>query len=642
MEEMKMQKAKNQYIISSTVLALYVCSKGSNNMKTMSTRLIRFLIILLPLSCALTAANAQYYPGGLGNGNLQLWLTGSDATTLQQPSGAQAANGNFIAKWVDKSGNNNHAVQATGGTQPVLQTNALNGNSAVIFQNNTELLTGPSGAYQTIVGVRNLAGTGHYQYFFSSPANQDFSIRGGGQSSVYTDGPNVNDWTYNTGATATQWTNGAQTLNASTTNHIIVATAQATTNATYSISSTFLNRGMNGNDPVYEILAYNMTLNTTQRQILENYEAATWGLASALPTSGYTVFTPPAAASFNRNLVGIGYTSATDNVLANAATSTDGLGFSSTSGATGFLNSAGFLMAAHNGQANSVNTNATIPGIRSSTALSLWGRSWYLQKSGGNAAGQVTLNFNFTQYNSSTPNGASVYALLYNATDGTFATGTNKLITTTATIVSGGTVSFTVNAANLANGYYAITYSSSPIILPLQLTDFTVSAQQNDALLDWTVQQDVNIDHFNVQRSTDGSSFTSIGAVSARTGNAGPEQYSFVDEKPATSISYYRIESVDADGSLTYSGIRTFRVTTAETATVTIYPNPATDRLHIATTGTGTVSILIIDVQGRVLRRVEAASGNAVDVPVNDLAKGVYFAKIVAGGSGSTHEFMKN
>src|ERR1700734_1013119 len=96
-------------------------------------------------------AQSSYYPGGLGNGGLQLWLTAADATTIRNPSGTQAANGDFVAQWKEKSGNNNHATQATSGAQPANQTNALNGYGAVIFQNGTEGLSGPSGAYQTIV-----------------------------------------------------------------------------------------------------------------------------------------------------------------------------------------------------------------------------------------------------------------------------------------------------------------------------------------------------------------------------------------------------------------------------------------------------------------------------------------------------------
>jgi Secretion system C-terminal sorting domain len=622
-------------------------------MKTLCPCLNKSLthIFTLALVCTFSAAQAQsqYYPGGLGNGSLQLWLTAADATTLKNPGGAQAANGDFIAKWTDKSGNNNHATQNTSGAQPVSQTNALNGNAGVIFQNASEGLSGPSAAYQTIVAVRSMPGAGHYQYLFSSPANQDFSIRGGGASTVYADGPNGNDWTSGTGSatTLTQWINGTQGLTGSNTNHILVSSAANPTNATYSLSNiitgqAWSGRGMNGNDPVYEILAYNTTLSTTQRQIIENYEAATWGLESLLPSSGYTIFTPPSANSFNKNLVGIGYTSSTDNVTSNAATSTDGLGFSSSTSNTGFLHNAGFLMAAHNGQAATVNTNASIPGIISGSAISLWNRSWYIQQSGGNASGQMTLNFNFTQYNGSTPNAASTYAVIYNATDGTFATGTNTILTAASTAVSGGTVSVTVTASNLASGYYALSYSSKPIVLPLQLTAFTVTAQQNTALLNWTMEQAAGIEHFNVQHSTDGATFAAIGTVAAAAGDAGSANYSFTDENPAKALNYYRIEIVNQDGSTTYSGIRTLGSASTATATVNIYPNPATDRLHITTAANTAFNILIIDVQGRIVRQVLVSSGNTADITVSDLVKGIYFAEILTGNSKTVTEFLKN
>ena len=609
-------------------------------------------IFTLALVSTFSATQAQYYPGGLGNGSLQLWLTAADATTLINSSGSQAANGNAIAKWMDKSGNNNHATQATSGAQPVDQTNALNGYSGVIFQNTSEGLSGPSGAYQTIVAVRSMPGAGHYQYLFSSPANQDFSIRGGGATSNYTDGPNGQDWIFGTGSgtasTLTQWINGTQGIAGSNTNHILVSSAAIPTNSTYSLSNiavgqAWSGRGMNGNDPVYEILAYNTTLNTTQRQILENYEAATWGLGSVLPSSGYTKFTPPSTNTFNKNLVGIGYTNAGDNFTSNAATSTDGLGFSSSTATTGFLHNAGFLMAAHNGQAATVNTNATIAGIFSTSAISFWNRSWYIQQSGGKASGQVTLNFNFTQYNGGTPNIGSNYAVIYNATDGTFATGTNKIVTAASTTISGGTVSVTVVASNLPTGYYALSYSTNPISLPLELTAFTVTAQQNTALLDWTIEQAAGLDHFNVQHSTDGATFATIGTVAAAAGDdAGSTNYTFTDENPATGLNYYRLEIVNQDGSTAYSGIRTLGSVATAVVTVNVYPNPATDRLHITTAATSAFNILIIDVQGRIMRQVAVASGNTADITVSDLSRGIYFAEILTGNSKTVTEFLKN
>ena len=145
--------------------------------------------------------NAQsYYPAGLGNANLQLWLTAADPTTLLTTAGTQAVNGNSIATWKDKSGNGADASQSNSSIQPVYWTGQLNGLGAVIFQNNTQYMTGPTGAYQTIVSTRAINGFG-YNYLFSSPALTDFSVRlnqnGSNTVVLYTMGPNSNDWRYN-------------------------------------------------------------------------------------------------------------------------------------------------------------------------------------------------------------------------------------------------------------------------------------------------------------------------------------------------------------------------------------------------------------------------------------------------------------
>ena len=253
----------------------------------------------------------------------------------------------------------------------------------------------------------------------------------------------------------------------------------------------------------------------------------------------------------------------------------------------------------------------------------------------------MTINFNFSDYNSSTPSTTATYALLYNSTDGTFATGTNAIVSTLSTTVSGGTVSFVVSASSLSNGYFSVLYSASPIVLPLTITDFAVSGNEGTAVLGWTIQDGTGIDHFNVQRSSDGSNFTMIGAVPAQADASPTQEYAFTDSKPAEGVNYYRIEAVSTDGSLAYSGISTLDGAANPTVSISMYPVPATDILHILTAGTGPLSILIIDAQGRVLLRTNAVAGSATDIAVSNWPKGVYFAEIFSAQTKYTGPFIK-
>lgn len=587
------------------------------------------------------SANAQsYFPAGLGNGNLQLWLNAADPTTVINPAGTQAGNGDFIATWKDKSGRGADASQPTGGIQPVYWTHQLNGLGGVIFQNNTQYLTGPTGAYQTIVATRTMLGTS-YQYLFSSPANTDFSIRFYEAINFvyYTHGPNSADWCYETtGNPYPLWLNGVQNLSCPNATHILVDEAQSATNATYSISSTFASRGMYNNDPVYELLAYNGTLNNTKRVLLENYQASEWGLTGYLPTSGYSVFTPPTSTTYNKNLVGIG-NSSLDNFLADAAGSTDGLGFSSGSTGSDFLGSPGYVMAAHNAQSNTVNYNPTLPNVPAN--MYVWNRSWYMQQFAGNSSGNLTLTFNFNDYNGTSPSLANTYSLLYNASDGTFGSGTNTIVPTVSSNVSGNSVSFVATATNLPNGYYTIIYTS-PIVLPITLENFSVTKLSPDAALaKWTVGPAFGRGHFTLQRSTDGLQFTSIGTVPARDNNAFAENYSYTDNVPFQGTFYYRLAMVNAVGVIFYSpvDILTFG---EPSGPVTLYPIPAKDFLHISAPGISEArNIDLVSVTGQVLESFSISKLDGSTLSVSRLPPGSYFVRIRGRGQSFMLPFLK-
>jgi len=609
-------------------------------MKTLYNVSFLLLKTCLYSSALLLTANAQsYYPAGLGNRDLQLWLTAADRSTLLTTAGSQANNGDLIATWKDKSGRAADASQSDPSIQPVFLPDRLNGFGALIFTSNTQYLTGPAGAYQTVVSTRAIKGFG-YNYLFSSPALVDFSIRlnenGSPTSSAwYTQGPNQQDWSYGTGYPTAMWINGWQTTSFSTPTHILVDEAQTATNATYSISNTFSGRGLQYNDPVYELIAYNNTPNNTQRVLLENYQASEWGLTSYLPTSGYTIFIPPTSTTYNRNLVGIG-NSGGDNFLADIPGSTDGLGFSSGSTASDFLGSAGYVMAAHNAQINTVNYNPTLNNVPVNTYA--WNRSWYVQQFGGNSSGNITLTFYFNDYNGSSPNPASTYSLLYNPSDGTFGSGTNTLVPTVATGITANSVSFAVTAANLPNGYYTIIYNQNNIVLPIALNSFSVTKLSSDAALaKWTAAPGPDRGFFALQHSADGKKFTSIATVADN--NA--DNYSYTDYAPFQGINYYRLEMVNSAGDISYSPIDMLNFSEISSQ-VTLYPIPTKDILHISAPAISEArNIDLLSSTGQLLETCSVARPDGATLSVSRLPAGHYFIRIRGGGQSCVLPFLR-
>ena len=631
-----------------------IISRGGLLWHACINRSLKTLLLSIAVFFHLFPALSQsYYPGGIGNANLILWLNAGKSSSITQSGGV-------VSQWSDLSGHNYHFSQATSARRPAYSaTGGPNSRPAISF----------TGSSQHYLSTPSIPASISYTSGVSSFTVVNFATPlGGGFPRIYdfAIGQSNNSiwlgryWTNNTlgyeGRTdwtvAQTYTNGTSVV-ANSTHHMheviqaagtvgntsAVAFYRAGTawtstgtmgSATYvpaavNRTSNFIGRSNWSADEYFggtmsEILFYNLAMNTTRRIILENYLWASWGLAVS-----NTKYTPPATGVYGTNLVGIGYTSSTDNFLTDVSGSTDGLGFSSTSTVSGFLNTAGYVMAAHNGQTNTVQGPASMYTI--GTNLYRWNRSWNIQQTGGNSSGTISVRFNFSDYNGTAPNSTYSYAILYNATDGTFATGTNQLISTNAT-VSGNIVSFPVTASNLPAGYYTIVWSPT-FLLPAELTSFTATRQNNGCLLQWSTAQETNSHHFEVQHGVDGMSFSAIGQVVAKGNSNLVSTYSFTDQYPAAGRNYYRLKIVDANGAATYSAVRLVDRGGAGLVTPDAYFNAGT--LYITgLTATGAVTVRLFNAAGQLVKSVQQPAAGAMSVSM-ELASGWYMAEITSG-----------
>lgn len=642
---------------------------------TMKTIYARSLMISFLFFAGQVTAQ-KYYPGGLGNSNLFLWLNANKSSSITMNGSNQ------VSQWNDLSGNGNNFSQGAAGTRPVYGATANPGGrpgltfsaassqymSLASLPATLSFASGVSAFAQVSYGP-TLAGWGWQRVFDfgNGTSNNNFMMgRDGNTANNYYEGwkGGAGDQTYTStnpivnntenlyeavqaGGTAGTLTNVSQYLaGVSQTVTGAAGSSQTWLPAAIARTANYIGRSNWAADEYFngtmsEVLLYNTAVNSTQRVILENYLGAEWNQAV-----NKKIYTPPTTTTYGTSLVGIGYTSAADNFLSDIAGSTDGLGFTSGTTASDFLNVAGYISAAHNGQSNTALSNVTISNIWSLTPLSRWNRSWYFQQTGGNTTGSATVTFNFSDYNGSAPSSLLNYALLYNAADGTFTTGTNKLVTTTATTIStvSNTVAFKAAASNLSAGYYTIVYSNSPITLPVTLNTFTVVPQDGVAKLDWSTAGQTGFSRFDIQRAGDDQSFARIAAVDAVANSTTPGDYTFTDDNPLAGKNYYRLAMVDQDGSITYSAIHIVNFASGSGAiTLSVYPNPVMDNLHlIFTHATGAITVRLINSQGQVMRNNTASSPTNVEIPVSTLARGIYFVEVQgADGSRIVREVFK-
>src|SRR5690606_31426989 len=169
--------------------------------------------------------------------------------------------------------------------------------------------------------------------------------------------------------------------------------------------------------------------------------------------------------------------------------------------------------------------------------------------------------------------------------------------------------------------------SAALVTLPVQFKSFRGRLLSNETVrLDWEAETDHLHDYFEVERSTDGTSFQNLGRGPAVA------PYHFIDINPAVGNNYYRIKQVDKDGKITYSSTVTI-VYTPTSFRVEIYPNPVTDqlRVRIGTAEIAQYRLTLTDLAGRVVYEEKIQTGNGQQdwtIPTATLASQVYLVTV--------------
>lgn len=177
---------------------------------------------------------------------------------------------------------------------------------------------------------------------------------------------------------------------------------------------------------------------------------------------------------------------------------------------------------------------------------------------------------------------------------------------------------------------------------PLPVDFIGIAATRNGSIADirWDVGDEINVQHYEVERSTTGRNFAPIGKVPA----AGKTVYGFTDEESPAGTIFYRIRSVDVDGRVKYSSIIRIAGDNSYAPRLQVYPVPAGNELtiqHPSVADGARIRILTSD--GRTLREVTPVPG-ASHTPVNItfLKGGLYLLRLDDGrGKSETVKFLK-
>jgi hypothetical protein len=127
------------------------------------------------------------------------------------------------------------------------------------------------------------------------------------------------------------------------------------------------------------------------------------------------------------------------------------------------------------------------------------------------------------------------------------------------------------NTANTPFSLGSTNLMESP--LPVKLT-VNVTAAQDGNKIEWTNYTEDAVTGYEIQRSADGRSFTTISNQNALLNNAGKADYTSTDAASYSSVTYYRIKIIEMSGNVSYSSIVKVQRGPGIEDGILVYPNP--------------------------------------------------------------------
>jgi len=172
-----------------------------------------------------------------------------------------------------------------------------------------------------------------------------------------------------------------------------------------------------------------------------------------------------------------------------------------------------------------------------------------------------------------------------------------------------------------------------PIVLPVELVNFTAKVIKSEVLLEWLTASEKNNDRFEIERSSNGQVFVKFGEVKGHGTSLVKNTYSVRDAKAVRGINYYRLKQVDEDGKFTYSKVIVVDKSQPDNAmTLVVAPNPVTSSQFTIMLNAGeTTQLQISNLNGNLVHSQTVAAGRqALNLNATQLQlhNGVYLLSV--------------
>lgn len=213
----------------------------------------------------------------------------------------------------------------------------------------------------------------------------------------------------------------------------------------------------------------------------------------------------------------------------------------------------------------------------------------------------------------------------------------------------------TTGSASNANRMYSVWFKNFAYIapistLPVKLTAFNASLAKDKVNLKWETASEINVSHFELERSTDGVNFSQAAMVFSYGAADTKSNYNYSDNVASFQVPvvYYRLRSVDIDGKSELSETRIIRLSKEQANSISLltYPNPVMNELRVTVPNNWQNKQTVFELfnaNGQIASRKATTGSNQTEtINTSNLAPGFYVVRVTCDGQTAQQKIVKH
>jgi hypothetical protein len=179
------------------------------------------------------------------------------------------------------------------------------------------------------------------------------------------------------------------------------------------------------------------------------------------------------------------------------------------------------------------------------------------------------------------------------------------------------------------------------MLLPISFSAFTGNIVNTAAILNWQIGDNTKLNYFDIERSVDGTSFTTINKVTSNSGSF--TSYTCTDNvlPRQSAVVYYRVKSVELSGAIKYSSIIKLTIEKSGGLQINTIISGSQINAQVTTAVAGSATIVLTTFDGRTIYQQQTilAKGTQSVTINNNFTTGIYALTFMQNGKLVSRQF---